>query len=1165
MKRFLTIFVLAVLALSASAVPAKRGLVRTLTLSDGTTVTAKLVGDEHGHYWLAEDGKAYLQEEGTAYFAQVNLETVKTKAQTRRNQSNARRSKRLAPNKVGEVGNYTGKKKGIIILVNFSDVSFQSSNNNALYQRVANEENFSYGNFKGSMYDFFYAQSEGQFELTFDVVGPVTVSNKQSYYGSNDSSGNDKYPATMVIEALKLADSQVNYADYDWDGDGEVDQVYVVYAGKGEADGGASSTIWPHEWNLSAANYYGDGAGAQTLDGVKIDTYACGGELNGQTGSIAGIGTMCHEFSHCLGYPDFYDTDYSGGQGMGYWDLMDSGSYNDDGYQPAGYTSYERWVAGWKTPIELTTTKAVSNMKALQDGGESYIIYNQGNTNEYFLLENRQLTGWDESVPGAGLLILHVDYSSSAWSSNTPNDTPSHQRMTWIAADNKYEYTTYSGTKYYDFDGMATDPFPYGTANAFGKSTTPAAKLFNQNTDGTYYLDSSVENITQNSDGTVSFNFVGLSSVATPTFSPAAGRYTEAQTVTISCETEGATIYYTTDGTTPTSGSTKYTGAITISETTTLKAIAIADGEESAVATAKYYFGSSSADVKTFKRVTSLDEMVSGMRYIIACGSKAKAAGSLSSSYFSPVSVTLEDDIITITDDVTVFLVEGSGNSFSFLKEDTESSTVEYLCATTTKKLAYDSDEKTWTLADDKSGVIMTYGSYGTMLYNARDPRFTTYTSGTQSNMIYANLYMEYETETPTEKQDVTMAFSESEVTATVGEDFTEPTLTTDPEGLTVTYSSSETSVATVNESTGAVTLVGEGTAVITATFAGNDSYNSGTASYTLTVNAATPVEKQDVTMTFSSESATATMGDEFTAPTLTIEPEGLTVTYSSSNTSVATVDKTTGTVTLVGEGTTTITATFAGNDNYNSGSASYTLTVSSSSTSYIETDNYELVTDASTLAAGDKIVITNTTTAADTQKALGTTQNKNNRSATNDFTFNDDATITPGDGVAIIQLGGQSGAWTFYVTNGDSQGYLYAASSYSNYLRTESEVDSNNNAEAAISIVSDTGAATIEFQGTNSRNLLKYNSQNYIFSCYASGQNPVYIYRQIKIIPVAYDINKDGQISIADVTALVNIILGKDSTEPYVYDHDAADVNSDGEIEIADVTALVNILLGKE
>lgn len=332
-------------AVLAFAVPAKPGLTRLLTLSNGSTVMATLVGDEHGHYWQGTDGKNYQLISGTTTYQEVNSQEVIQRAQQRRAQANQRRVRRMAPQRVGDVGSITGKKKGLIILVNFTDVSFKASNNNALYKRIANEQNFSYGNFKGSMYDYFYAQSDGLFELTFDVVGPVTVSKAQSYYGGNDSDGHDQHPAAMVIEALKLVDSQVNFADYDWNNDKTVEQVYVVYAGQGEADRGADETIWPHEWTLSSANYYGDGSGTQTLDGVKIDTYACGGELNGDN-NIAGIGTMCHEFSHCLGYPDFYDTDYSGGQGMGYWDLMDSGSYNGNGYQPAGYTSYERALGG---------------------------------------------------------------------------------------------------------------------------------------------------------------------------------------------------------------------------------------------------------------------------------------------------------------------------------------------------------------------------------------------------------------------------------------------------------------------------------------------------------------------------------------------------------------------------------------------------------------------------------------------------------------------------------------------------------------------------------------------------------------------------------------------------------------------------------------------------
>ncbi len=510
MKRLFVILSLMVVTMTMMAVPAKRGVTKTLVLANGTEVKATLVGDEHGHYWKGTDGQAYRESEGV--FVPIDAQAVMERAKVRRQQINQKRMQRLKGRRAGASSAYQGQKKGIIILVNFKDKSFNASHDSALYVKIANGENYSEGKFKGSMSDYFKAQSGGQFELDFDIVGPVTVANKASYYGSNDGNGDDKHPGEMVVEAVKKAKAIIDdWTPYDWDGDGYVDQVYVIYAGKGEADGGASSTIWPHAYSLSAAKYYNDGTGPVTVGtGLKVDTYACGPELDGQySNQVAGIGTMCHEFSHCLGYPDFYDTDYSGGQGMCSWDLMDQGSYNDNGYQPAGYTSWERWEAGWQTPITLDAEDVtVEGMKSLQEVGDFYIIYNPGNKNEYFMLENRQFDGWDASLPGAGLLILHVDYSASAWEYNTPNDTPSHQRMTWVPADKKYQYMTYDGTKYYDVTGIENDPFPYMTNNSFNKDFGTMAKLFNKNTDGTYYLNSSVEEITRHSDGTMSFKYV---------------------------------------------------------------------------------------------------------------------------------------------------------------------------------------------------------------------------------------------------------------------------------------------------------------------------------------------------------------------------------------------------------------------------------------------------------------------------------------------------------------------------------------------------------------------------------------------------------------------------------------------------------------------------------
>ena len=466
MKKFYLTLLLTVVTVTMMAVPAKRGLWKTLTLQDGTQVRATLVGDEHGHFWKAENGQAYTLQ-GDAYVP-VDAQQVIQRAKVRRAKVNAQRVQRRT---FGHPTTILGKKKAVMILVNFKDQKFETGHNNALFNRIANEEGFSEGKFKGSMADYFKAQSRGKFELDFDVVGPVTVSKNASYYGENDDEDQDIHPSEMVCEAVKLAKEIVtDWTPYDWDNDGYVDQVYVVYAGKGEADGGDDDTIWPHTYSLDAAKYYGDGSGSVEVGtsekSLKVDSYACGAELDGYTGDINGIGTMCHEYSHCLGYPDFYDIDYSGGQGMGSYDLMDSGSYNGGSYQPAGYTSYERWFAGWEEPIELKADDVkVTNMKSLQNSGEFYIIYNDKNANEYYLLENRQFEGWDESLPYAGLLILHCDYDASVWEANGPNDDPNHQRFTAVPADGEYTYEIWDGTKYYD----AAEPFPYGSVNAFNR------------------------------------------------------------------------------------------------------------------------------------------------------------------------------------------------------------------------------------------------------------------------------------------------------------------------------------------------------------------------------------------------------------------------------------------------------------------------------------------------------------------------------------------------------------------------------------------------------------------------------------------------------------------------------------------------------------------------
>lgn len=493
------------------SVPAKRGVWRTVTLSNGLTIKARLCGDEHAHWWQAEDGSCFDVDslgKGKAVVPQELMSKARSRMAARRQaarRANAKKaSQRIATN--GNTGKFQGQRHGLIILVNFADSKFNTSKfgpTQTLYSRIANEANYGENNFKGSISDYFKAQSGGQFLLDFDVAGPVTLPYGYSYYGQNDDDGYDKRPTKMVSEACQAVDGSVDFSKYDWDGDGEVEEVFVVYAGNGEHDTtNQPNLIWPHMDNL--ANYKEQ----LTLDGVTINTYACASELNGDK-TLSGIGTFCHEFSHCMGFPDMYDTASGGNNfGMGSWDLMDYGSYNGDGYVPAGYSGYEKMVCGWTTPIELDKPMTVNGMERLADMGQTYIIYNKGNRNEYYILENRQQSGFDKYLPGSGLLIERVDYDNDIWEWNAVNttnggyypegsSTPSyndHQRITIFHANN------------IEYDGNNAT-YPYASLDSLTDSSQPAATVWNANADGTYLMHCRVYGITQNADGTVAFSF----------------------------------------------------------------------------------------------------------------------------------------------------------------------------------------------------------------------------------------------------------------------------------------------------------------------------------------------------------------------------------------------------------------------------------------------------------------------------------------------------------------------------------------------------------------------------------------------------------------------------------------------------------------------------------
>lgn len=480
-------------------------------LTDGTQVKVQLVGDEFMHYYQSEDGTRYLYDAASAtyqVYSDSQFSNSRRKAVARRAKANNRRAVRR---KANVTNIFQGTKKGLIILAQFTDSKFQSGHDCALYNKIANAENYTDNGFKGSVKDYFKAQSAGQFELDFDVVGICQLKNPCSYYGGNDASigedGVDLRAGEMVAEACQWAATQgVDFSKYDWDGDGEVDQVFVLYAGKGEADGGAESTVWPHEYALSASDY----GKSLSFNGVKVDTYACSAELNGR-GKLDGIGTFCHEFSHCMGFPDLYDTGYSGWFGMGDYDLMCAGNYNGDGKCPAGYSAYEKHECGWLTYQDVTHIDEalnVTGLKAISEGGGAYVLKNKAHEDEYYIIENRQNTGWDAYLPSKGVMITHVDYDANIWWNNMPNTKGNYYDENENVYYNDHQrLTIFRAGKSTSDDGVASDLYPYNTKNSLTAESNPAATLYNKNSDGTKYMHVDITDISVASDGTASLTF----------------------------------------------------------------------------------------------------------------------------------------------------------------------------------------------------------------------------------------------------------------------------------------------------------------------------------------------------------------------------------------------------------------------------------------------------------------------------------------------------------------------------------------------------------------------------------------------------------------------------------------------------------------------------------
>lgn len=406
----------------------------TITLEDGRTMTVIQHGDEYHSYLTDLNGNLVRGHIPGAEEAQ---------AIGMRRQQNQKM--------LGGHFPLTGSPRSVAILVNFQDVKFTYTRQD--FHNLLNESGYSENGATGSCRDYFIASSDSLFRPQFDVYGPYTVSKNMAYYGAEEGEDHDRDPGMAFIEAAQLAVADgVDFSQYDTDGDGQIDNVFFYYAGNNQAEGASSNTIWPHASNLAWRDI--------RLSGKLLSSYACTSERRGPSSTVmCSIGTFCHEFGHVLGLPDFYDTSYRQ-YTVGSWDIMCSGNYNNNGRTPPSYSSYERFYLGWLKPVQLTEANHYY-LQPLTQSNAAYLIAERQhnlegtapNPSEFFLLENRQRVGWDEpygALPGTGMVVWHIDFVPSLWSSNTPNNgTPLHMHLEEAGGHGSYESAgdTYPGAR----------------------------------------------------------------------------------------------------------------------------------------------------------------------------------------------------------------------------------------------------------------------------------------------------------------------------------------------------------------------------------------------------------------------------------------------------------------------------------------------------------------------------------------------------------------------------------------------------------------------------------------------------------------------------------------------------------------------------------------------
>lgn len=432
-------------SLSALAVPANPRPI-DITQPDGSTVTVRAIGDERGYEYYSLDGQMMITDADGFLRPASEKETA-----VHRNSQAARRALGDKPNYIfnGTPFPATGEPHGLVVIVQYTDVKFSMDDPLDFYTRQLNGEDYTDYGATGSARQYFIDNSNGLFKPTFDVMGPFTLKNNQKYYGGNVMMGgysDEPHAREMVTEACQqMYDAGHDLSIYDHDGDGVIDNVFVIYAGNGEADNPNkyANTVWPHSADFAAYQEF------PTYGDVTLNRYGCTNELDSSYQRPDGIGTFVHEFSHVLGLPDLYNTINSyDASTPGNWSALDYGPYNNQGRTPPFYSAFERYSLNWIEPRTLQPGE--QKLEPLPLVNDALILTvsedeSTGLPKEFYMFENRQLISYDAHLPNHGMLIWHIDFDQEAWDDNSPNNQMRHQRVKLVCADNQATSSSYAG------------------------------------------------------------------------------------------------------------------------------------------------------------------------------------------------------------------------------------------------------------------------------------------------------------------------------------------------------------------------------------------------------------------------------------------------------------------------------------------------------------------------------------------------------------------------------------------------------------------------------------------------------------------------------------------------------------------------------------------------